>query len=210
MPTRDLSANNTTLVNNSLVEVMKVPDNQQKVERLFNFMFEKGLSFYDEVVTQLDHALQAAELAKKSNADNHLITSALLHDLGHLLLNEHNTQDTFLAEDLNHEEIRATSMAPFFPPLVTEPIRLHVDAKRYLCTVDQDYHNSLSQASKNSFQVQGQYMSTKEVKFFEQNVHFEAAVQVRRWDDLAKAKDVTVAPLNTYQTCVSQSLLSTS
>ena len=118
MPTR-VSANNTTLVNNSLVEVMNVPDNQQKVERLLNFMFEKGLSFYDEVVTQLDHALQAAELAKKSNADNHLITSALLHDLGHLLLNEHNTQDHFLVEDLNHEEIGATSMAPFFPPIVT-------------------------------------------------------------------------------------------
>ena len=54
MPTR-VSANNTTLVNNSLVEVMNVPDNQQKVERLLNFMFEKGLSFYDEVVTQLDY-----------------------------------------------------------------------------------------------------------------------------------------------------------
>ena len=146
MSTRDSSASNTTLVNNSLIEIMTGPDNQRKAEQLLSFMLEKGLSFYDEVVTQLDHALQAAELAKKSNANNYLITSALLHDLGHLLLNEKS-----LAEDLNHEEIGANAMTTFFPSTVTEPIRLHVDAKRYLCTVDQDYYNNLSQASQNSF-----------------------------------------------------------
>tara|TARA_B100001750_G_C15290716_1_gene487162 strand:- start:169 stop:786 length:618 start_codon:yes stop_codon:yes gene_type:complete len=205
MSTRDSSASNTTLVNNSLIEIMTGPDNQRKAEQLLSFMLEKGLSFYDEVVTQLDHALQTAELAKKSNANNYLITSALLHDLGHLLLNEKS-----LAEDLNHEEIGANAMTTFFPSTVTEPIRLHVDAKRYLCTVDQDYYNNLSQASQNSFQVQGQYMSAKEIELFEQNSHFEAAIQIRRWDDLAKIKDLTVSPLKTYQVCVSQSLLSIS
>ena len=79
MSTRDSSASNTTLVNNSLIEIMTGPDNQRKAEQLLSFMLEKGLSFYDEVVTQLDHALQTAELAKKSNANNYLITSALLH-----------------------------------------------------------------------------------------------------------------------------------
>ena len=52
MSTRDSSASNTTLVNNSLIEIMTGPDNQRKAEQLLSFMLEKGLSFYDEVVTQ--------------------------------------------------------------------------------------------------------------------------------------------------------------
>lgn len=36
-----------------------------------------------------------------------------------------------------------------------EPIRLHVDAKRYLCGVDADYHDTLTAASRASLALQG-------------------------------------------------------
>ena len=78
-------------------------------------MEKRGQSFYDEVVTQLEHALQCAALAEQNNAAPTLITSALLHDLGHIILDEHNADKAFLDIDLNHEEIGAQYLAPFFP-----------------------------------------------------------------------------------------------
>ena len=193
-------------VDGSLAQEMRSATAEQKVNALFNYMEERGQSFYDEVVTQLEHALQCAALAQQNDASPTLITSALLHDLGHFILDEHNADTAFLAMDLNHEEIGAEYLAPFFPEIVTTPIRLHVPAKRYLCATDAAYHDGLSEASKKSLIVQGGVMSDEERETFEQIPHFQDALTLRQWDDLAKVKGLETATLETYRDTVQQCL----
>jgi phosphonate degradation associated HDIG domain protein len=190
----------------SLAENMKNATADQKIDTLFSYMAERGQSFYDEVVTQLEHALQCAALAQQNDAGPTLITSALLHDLGHFILDEHNADKAFLDMDLNHEEIGAQYLEPFFPEAVTTPIRLHVPAKRYLCATDASYHDGLSVASKKSLKVQGGIMSDEELEAFEQIPHFRDALTLRRWDDLAKVNGLETAALETYRNVVQQCL----
>ena len=194
-------------VDPSLAQEMMGATAEQKVDRLFNYMEKRGQSFYDEVVTQLEHALQCAALARQNDASSTLITGALLHDIGHIILDEHNADKAFLDIDLNHEEIGAQYMKPFFPDAVTTPIRLHVPAKRYLCTTDASYHDGLSEASKRSFIVQGGIMSDEEREAFEQIPHFRDALTLRQWDDLAKVKGLEPAGLETYRDIVQRCLI---
>ena len=98
----------------------------QKVDSLFAYMEEKGQSHYDEVVTQMEHALQCAHQARLAGADQVRVASALLHDLGHFLIDEHNKEVDFLADDFFHEEVGAEYLEPFFIEAVTEPMKLHV------------------------------------------------------------------------------------
>lgn len=171
----------------------------ENVDALFELMERHGQSFYDEAVTQLEHALQAAHLARESQASMEQITAALLHDIGHFLVDEHDAQSDFLAEDWHHETIAARQLEPFFGKAVTEPILLHVPAKRYLCTVNADYFNGLSLASQRSFKLQGGLMTHQEVAAFEQNPFLNTAVLLRRWDDGAKVKGLNVPPLAAYR-----------
>ena len=194
-------------IDQSLAQEMTGATAQQKVDALFNYMERRGQSFYDEVVTQLEHALQCAALAQQNDASRTLITGALLHDIGHFILDEHNADKAFLATDLNHEEIGAQYMEPFFSDAVTTPIRLHVPAKRYLCTTDASYHDGLSEASKRSLKVQGGVMSDEEREAFEQIPHFQDALTLRRWDDLSKVKGLEIAELETYRDIVQECVI---
>lgn len=194
------------LIDRTLAQEMTGVTPKQKVNLLFAYMEKRGQTFYDEVVTQLEHALQCAALAKQNNASVTLIAGALLHDIGHFILDEHNAEFAFLDIDLNHEEIGADYMEPFFPDAVTTPIRLHVPAKRYLCTVDDTYHAGLSEASKKSLIVQGGVMSDSEKDSFKQIPHYEDALTLRRWDDLAKEKGIETAGLESYRMVVQQCL----
>ncbi len=191
----------------TLAQEMTGATAQQKVDALFSYMEKRGQSFYDEVVTQLEHALQCAALAKQNDAVPTLITSALLHDIGHIILDEHNADVAFLDTDLNHEEIGAQYLEPFFPDAVTTPIRLHVPAKRYLCTTDTTYYDGLSEASKRSLKVQGGVLSGEEREAFEQIPHYREALTLRRWDDLAKEKGLETPRLEIYRDVVQQCLL---
>ena len=189
-----------------LAQEMSGATAEQKVNTLFKYMEKRGQSRYDEVVTQLEHALQCAALAREKNASPTLITGALLHDIGHIILDEHNAREAFLNTDLNHEEVGARYMEPFFPESVTIPIRLHVPAKRYLCTTDPSYYDGLSEASKRSLKLQGGTMSDEERKAFEQIPCFEDGLILRRWDDLAKVKGLDTPRLEVYREIVQQCL----
>ncbi len=190
----------------SLAAEMSGAKAEEQVRILFEYMERKGQSFYDEVVTQLEHALQCANQAQINRAGPTQITSALLHDIGHFLLEEHNAHNDFLHTDQNHEEIGATYLEPFFPEAVTMPMRLHVPAKRYLCTTDATYYEDLSDASKRSFQLQGGIMDTEAQRRFERLPYFEDALMLRRWDDLAKLKGLTVPGLDVYRDVVQECL----
>ena len=195
------------LINYTLADEMKAAPQKQKVKLLFEFMEDHGQSFYDELVTQLEHALQCAALAMNNDACDTLITSALLHDIGHLILDEHNADVAFLDTDLNHEEIGAEYLKPFFSDTVTTPIRLHVPAKRYLCAIDSTYYDDLSDASKKSLRLQGGPMSDKERNAFEQIQYYQHAVTLRKWDDCAKIKGLETSTIHIYKEIVQRCLL---
>lgn len=204
--TSQFSSDIKKYIDPSLAEQMRIGTAPQKVDSLFAYMERRGQSFYDEVVTQLEHALQCAALARQQDASFALITGALLHDIGHIILDEHNADKAFLDTDLTHEAVGAQYMTPFFPAAVTTPICLHVPAKRYLCTTDTAYYDGLSEASKRSFRLQGSMMSDAERVAFERIPHYQEALTLRRWDDLAKVKGLEVAGLETYHDIVQRCL----
>ena len=178
----------------------------QFVGRLFDFMQNQGQSHYDPSVTQLEHGLQCAALAEAQGVSASAVTGALFHDIGHLLVDEHDQRNNFLEQDLDHEEIGAAFLAPYFPEEVTEPIRLHVPAKRYLCTVDSGYFDSLSEASKRSFEVQGGRMSDDERAKLEENASLQQALALRRFDDQAKVARRKTPLISAYDEPVRESL----
>lgn len=156
-----------------------------KIRQLFN---ARGHSLYGgEAVTQLEHALQAAYLAEQAGADSPTIAAALLHDLGHLL---HDLDDNAPEQGVDdvHEQLADEWLTKYFPPEVTEPVRLHVAAKRYLCTVDPGYLEGLSEPSLLSLKLQGGLLTNEESQDFEQHSLFKQIVQVRRYDDQAKVE----------------------
>jgi predicted HD phosphohydrolase len=101
--------------------------------------------------------------------------------------------------DAKHEQIGAAWLAQVFGPQVTDPVRLHVDAKRYLATREPGYLEALSQASRQSLGLQGGPMSQGEADAFELAPNFEAAVKLRRFDELGKVEGVRLAPITDYR-----------
>ena len=109
-----------------------------------------------EAVSQLEHALQCAYLAEQAGETSETIVAALLHDFGHLLAAERDgLTDHDTGKDDLHQFIALPFLRKLFPSAVLEPIRLHVDAKRYLCATRPDYFAALSEDSKRSLALQG-------------------------------------------------------
>jgi phosphonate degradation associated HDIG domain protein len=144
-----------------------------------------GRIYSGEPVTQLEHALQTATLAEAAGADAATITAALLHDLGHLLNDQGETPTERGIDDV-HQYFALPFLRPLFSPAVIEPIRLHVDAKRYLCATQSGYHEALSPDSKRSLALQGGIYSSDAATEFIGLPWAKRAVQLRRWDDAAK------------------------
>ena len=169
------------------------------VDEILTLFVRRGeSSYHGENVSQTEHALQAAELAARDQASDQLVVAALLHDVGHLL----EGQDEDLASrgvDGCHEEAACRWLAAHFGPEVTEPIRLHVDAKRYLCSVEPAYLSGLSPSSRLSLSVQGGVMGAEERARFESNPAHSDAVRLRRWDDMAKVPGLDVPGLEHYR-----------
>ncbi len=159
---------------------------------------------YDEDVTELEHALQAAALARADGAPDHLIAAALLHDVGHLVSDDNVRLDEELTDDFHHERVGARYLTRWFGPEVTAPIALHVAAKRYLCAVDVAYFDALSASSVRSLQLQGGPMSDADVQAFERLPHHREATLVRRWDDRAKVAGLVVGGLDDYRTLLTR------
>jgi len=165
---------------------------------LANMMERHGSALYGgEAVTQLQHALQCAQLAEEEGAPPALITAALVHDIGHLLEDDFEDAPRHDA-DRRHEELGDAFLAKWFGPDVTEPVRLHVAAKRYLCAAEPGYFDGLSPASRHSLMLQGGPMSETEVAEFEAGPHAEGAVRLRRWDDRGKDPNMKTAALDHF------------
>jgi len=179
----------------------------QVCDRVFEiFTARGGDAYFGEPVSQLEHALQAARHAARDDAPDWLVTAALLHDIGHLLheMPEHVAD---LGVDTRHEDLGHAWLAQYFGLEVTAPVRMHVDAKRYLCATDPAYLGLLSPASVQSLQLQGGPFSEAEARAFEQEPFAREAVRLRRWDDLAKIPGMPVPGLDHYRAAIEGSQL---
>lgn len=173
------------------------------VVRLF---VEKGHNAYiGEPVSQREHALQAAWQAEQEGAGAVLVVAALLHDLGHLL---HDLPEDCAVRgvDDRHEDLGSRWLEHHFGPGVVEPIRLHVETKRYLCAVDPEYLELLSPASQLSLALQGGPMSESEVLRFRCHPYSTAAIAVRHWDDRAKVPGLRTPDLEHFRPHLSEAV----
>ena len=161
------------------------------------FMRRGADSYLGEEVTMSEHMLQGAQLAEEAGAAEEIIAAALLHDIGHYT-NEF--PDDALAQgiDNHHDEAGAAVLAKFFPPIVTECVRCHVAAKRYLCATNDEYFGKLSSASVHTLNLQGGPMNEEEVAEFSKNPHLDDIVQVRIWDDQGKVPNHPTPPFEHY------------
>lgn len=154
-------------------------------------IFERrgGEEYLGEPVTMAEHMLQGAAIAEAEGESEEIIVAALLHDIGHFT-SEFGTFRMNDTEDRFHEEAGAKVLEDFFPSIVTDCVRYHVAAKRYLCATRPEYFDLLSAASVHSLMLQGGKMSAEEVAAFEKNPNAEAIVKVRYLDDAGKDPDM--------------------
>ena len=157
-------------------------------------------------VNQRQHALQAAWLAEKTGCSDALVAASLLHDIGHLV---HDLGDNPAEAGIDdqHEQRGHDFLTALFGPEVTEPVRLHVAAKRYLCATESDYFAKLSKDSVLSLSLQGGPMSPSEVAAFDALPQSAAAVQLRRFDEQAKVKNLQTPPVDHFLPAVERCLL---
>lgn len=163
------------------------------LEQIEGLLTHRGAAQYGrEAVSQLEHALQCAHLAECAGEGAETVAAALLHDLGHLLMAD--APDGREGDDL-HQFMVLPFLRPLFGDAVLEPVRLHVDAKRYLCQTEPDYLAGLSPASVRSLALQGGVFTAEEAADFLALPHADVAVRVRRFDDLAKVPAERTPPL---------------
>lgn len=165
------------------------------IEQLFA---RRGNEQYSgEPVTQLEHALQCAGLAEVEGADDELVTAALLHDLGHLLHDLGETPSLQGIDDV-HQYRALPFLRGLFSEAVLDAIKLHVDAKRYLCAVRPGYFASLSDDSKRSLALQGGLFDGGQAEAFIAQRGAVQAARLREWDDRAKTPGLVTPPLSHF------------
>jgi phosphonate degradation associated HDIG domain protein len=173
-------------------------------DEIFAMFARRGAdAYFGERVSITEHMLQAAFFARAEAAPPSLIVAALLHDIGHLL--EDVPEDIAdWTEDAHHEAVGGRWLAQRFGPQISEPVRLHVPAKRYLCATDPDYFAKLSPASVITLELQGGPMSKREAEQFEAEGFHADAVRVRRWDDQGKISGLATPQLADYRALLNE------
>ena len=160
-------------------------------------------AYFGESVSMTEHALQAAYFAQGAAASPGLIVAALLHDIGHLVEEVPDDLADWTA-DAHHEEIGGHWLAKRFRAEVSEPVRLHVPAKRYLLATDAKYFAKLSPASVITLKLQGGPMTAYEVAKFETERFYREAVRVRQWDDQGKVAGLKTPGLGSYRALIEE------
>src|ERR1700722_6708252 len=160
-----------------------MPDIVALHQELSGILEGRGQARYGlESISQLEHALQSAALAEAQGCAPAMVLAALLHDIGHMI-HAYGENPAAEGRDDRHELIGAKWLSRRLPESVTEPIRLHVAAKRYLCAVDPDYAGQLAPDSVLSLKLQGGAMSPYEVAAFRNTPYADEAIALRRLDE---------------------------
>jgi phosphonate degradation associated HDIG domain protein len=160
-------------------------------------------AYFGESISMMEHALQAAYFARAGGASPCLIIAALLHDVGHLVVDVSDDLADWI-EDAQHEIVGSAWLAGRFPMEVSEPVRLHVPAKRYLCATNERYFSKLSSASVATLKLQGGAMSAAEVARFEAERYHGDAIKVRQWDDRGKIPGLVTPRLEDYRALIEE------
>ena len=169
----------------------------QVVDKIIsNFTNNKSL-YIGEKVTMSEHMIQTAMLAEKAKCNDDLICSCLLHDYGHFILDN---PDELVKENLDgkHEDIGYEYLKNIFKKEIIEPIKYHVQAKRYLAR-DKNYFELLSEASKISLKLQGGVLNDDESTKFEEQDYFKSTILLRKFDDAAKKTDIKMKSIHDYK-----------
>lgn len=157
-------------------------------------MADRGRRNYGEKITIAEHSLLTAAAAEEHGASDPLVAACLMHDVGHTL---DEPDDGYGIH--SHGDLGGDWVATRFGPAVAEPVRLHVDAKRYLCAHDLGYHDRLSAASQYTLTRQGGPMTDDEAMDFESRPYAHDAVQLRRWEDeYGKAVGIEIPELSRF------------
>jgi predicted HD phosphohydrolase len=178
-------------------------------DRLLEAMARSAAREYGgEAVSELEHALQCAELAEQDGADADLTLAALLHDVGRYAVDQALIFDKapgevppssrITARPRGHHEVGAELIAPWVPKRVAWCVRAHADAKRYLCAVEPGYYDVLSPASKQTLELQGGVMTATEAARMAAHPWVSDVVALRRWDDRAKVVGKPTRPLSAW------------
>ena len=168
----------------------EIKSKNKKIKEIIKLYIDNGDKKYDTHITNLEHAFQTTQLAKDNGETDEFQLSCFLHDIGHLLLDEHNSKNNFLKKNLKHETIAYKYLKTQLPDTITLPIMYHVLAKRYLCTVNSTYYSDLSEASKKSFLLQNGNLDKLSIKLIDgllkNNTHFNNSIKLRQYEDLSK------------------------
>lgn len=169
------------------------------IDELLSLYTARGsAAYFGESVSMTEHGLQAAHFAELAGAGETVVVAALLHDIGHLIATVPDDIEEWTV-DARHEATGARWLGERFGPDVSEPVRLHVGAKRYLCTTDPAYFSQLSPASVHTLRLQGGLMTAEEVVSFEAEPGYRDAVVVRRCDDRGKVAGLATRRLEDYR-----------
>lgn len=161
-------------------------DNINSVFALYEKYGNKG--YIGEEISQLEHATQAAMLAEKEGQPLFVILAAFFHDIGHLLIYDNPGLETMGDYGVaGHEHQGANYLQEKgFDEDLCNLVRNHILTKRYLVTVNNDYYNSLSEASRKTFEYQGGLLTDEEVASFKSSLYYMMNLKIREWDDKAK------------------------
>ena len=173
---------------------MRTPGEELTKHNIVEFLgsiFDRrgGEEYLGEPVSMGQHMLQGATFAEQNGQPDEIVVAALLHDVGHFT-SEFGTFTMDDTEDRHHEEAGAQVLDRFFPAIITDCVRYHVAAKRYLCATKEEYFSRLSEASVHSLNLQGGPMSADEVAEFEKNPNLKQIIEVRYLDDAGKIPDM--------------------
>ena len=197
---------------------MSLQSIEEKVNLVFSLFDKFGSQDYiGEPVSQTEHMVQAAMQAEKDGQSDEVILASLLHDIGHLVIfnhqeEQHNTSHNNSNNNeshittmgkvgvKNHEKVGADYLRKLdIPYPIPELVEGHVQAKRYLTCINPEYHGCLSAASRKSLQFQGGPMTSIESISFKKNPLFQKYMDMRQYDDAAKETNVTLTDLQYYK-----------
>jgi 2-amino-1-hydroxyethylphosphonate dioxygenase (glycine-forming) len=186
---------------------------KQEAERISNeiirlYTLYGGEEYSGEKVSQLEHMVQAAQMARAQGYNDEVVLAAFLHDIGHIAekLTDENSMDSYGIRD--HEAIGASYLTENgFSFRVSRLVASHVAAKRYLTLREPGYYDKLSEASKRTLEFQGGPMSEEEADLLEEDSLFREIVQMRRWDEAAKLEHQPVPSLELFRELIFQHLL---
>ncbi|XP_070577882.1 2-amino-1-hydroxyethylphosphonate dioxygenase (glycine-forming)-like [Ptychodera flava] len=175
--------------------VVPVEDTAEKVAKEVFLLIRKygNVPYIGSRLTQEDHAIQCAMLARQQGYSEEVIIGALLHDIDHMVgvdqdLEPMVTHELVLGSQ-DHEIVGEQFLKELgFPDSVTSIVRGHVTVKRYLVFKYPAYFYGLSESSHMHFDGQGGPMSKSEAEDFERHPLFEIFLKMREWDVTAEVR----------------------